>query len=207
MVSPQPGGTGQQRAVLWGLGGFGKTRIALEYLKIHQKDYSAVLWINAATYESAEESFAQAAIELRSRHGFQCSMPLVGSRVNVRLVQRWLASSKNKDWLMVLDSLDDLESFDCRDLLPQCSHGTILVTSTLSDAMEVLGFRGLEISGLDLIDGCEMLLSGAGVEPGSDKGMCFLKSSRSLSNLGLSSRNSNKTYKSDGWSAFSNRTS
>ena len=48
----------QQRVVLWGLGGFGKTRIALEYLRKYQEDYSAILWINAATYDSAEESFA-----------------------------------------------------------------------------------------------------------------------------------------------------
>lgn len=167
--------TWRQRAVLWGLGGFGKTRIALEYLKTYQKDYSAVLWINAATYESAEESFAQAATVLRSRLALQPSLPSLGARADMRLVQQWLASSKNKYWLMVLDSLDDLDSFDCRDLLPRCSHGSIMATSTSSHTMQVLDFQGLEITGLDLVHGCEMLLSDVGAEAGLDKGMCVLK--------------------------------
>ena len=169
MLSLQPGETGRQRAVLWGLGGFGKTRIALEYLKKRQKDYSAVLWINAATQESAEESFAQAATLL----GFasQASLPAAGAKANMRLVQQWLASSKNKDWLMVLDSLDDLDGLDCRGLVPQCSHGNIIVTSTLSSTMDALGFQGLEISGLDLDDGCEMLLSGVGIQASLEKGV------------------------------------
>ena len=171
MLSLRPGETRRQRAILWGLGGFGKTRIALEYLKTYQKDYSAVLWINAATYESAEESFAQAATVLRSRHAIKPSLLPVGAKTNMRLVHQWLASSKNTNWLMVLDSLDDLESFDCRDLIPQCSHGSIIVTSTLSHTMQVLDFQGLEICGLDLVHGCEMLLSGVGAEAGSDKGM------------------------------------
>lgn len=42
----------------------------------------------------------------------------VGARAHVHLVQQWLASGKNKDWLVILDSLDDLESFGCRDLVP-----------------------------------------------------------------------------------------
>lgn len=170
MLSLQPGEARRKGAVLWALGGFGKTRIALEYLKLYQKDYSAVLWINAATYESAKESFAQAAAVLRSRHALQPRLPSVEARTNMRLVQQWLASSKNKDWLMVLDSLDDLESFDCRDLVPQCNHGNIVVTSTLSRTMQVLDFPGLEISGLDLVHGCEMLICGVGVEADSDKG-------------------------------------
>ena len=31
-----------------GLGGVGKTRLAVEYAKIHQTAYSAVLWVSAA---------------------------------------------------------------------------------------------------------------------------------------------------------------
>ena len=170
MLSIPPGETRQQRAVLWGLGGLGKTRIALQYLEIYQKDYSAILWINASTYESAEDSFAQAAIVLRSRLVLQPDLPSVGSRANTRLVQQWLSSSKNQGWLMVLDSLDDLDSFDYRKFVPQCNHGSIIVTSTLSHTMGEFDLQGLEISGLDLVHGCEMLLSGAGVDASLDKG-------------------------------------
>ena len=171
MLSLQPSETGRQGVVLWGLGGFGKTRIALEYVERYQNDYSAIFWINASTYESAEDSFTQAATVLRYRLVLPPHSPSRGTSVNMRLVQQWLASSKNKDWLLVLDSLDDLDSFDCRDLVPQCNHGNIIVTSTLSHLLGVfLEFQGLEISGLDLVHGCEMLLSGVGIETSSDKG-------------------------------------
>lgn len=193
--------------VLWGLGGLGKTRITLEYLKKYQMEYSAVLWINAATYESVEESFAQAATLLRSRHALQASLPSSGAKANMRLVQQWLASSKNKGWLMVLDSLDDLDSFDCRDLVPQCSHGTIVVTSTLSYTMDILGFQGLEISGLDLDHGCEMLLSGVGVHASLEKGVYTLKSSTRFSDVIFSFRNPPKNCESNAWGATGHRTS
>ena len=160
----------QQRAVLWGLGGFGKTRIALEYLRRYQEDYSAILWINAATYDSAEESFARAANILKSRLFFHHHAPSLGVKANIQLVHQWLASSKNIGWLMIIDSLDDLESFDCRDLVPKCSHGSVIVTSTQSQAKDVFQSEGLEIGELVTFDGCKMLLDGVGAEADLKKG-------------------------------------
>lgn len=63
-----------------------------------------------------------------------------------------------------------------------------MVTSTLSHTMQVLDFPGLEISGLDLIHGCEMLLSGVGVEANLDKCTLFEFSSspEGLDRLSLS---------------------
>ena len=201
-----PGTSRQQRAVIWGLGGFGKTRLALQYLKNHQKDYSAMLWINAATYDSAEESFAQAADILKLRLSFHLDAPPVGVRANIRLVHQWLASNKNTDWLMVVDSLDDLESFDCRDLLPQCSHGSVIITSTLSHTRDVLKSQGLGLGALEILDGCQMLLHDLGAKANTEKGIRLTLFTRNLSNHGESPRTSNKNCQSDGRGAFSNRT-
>ena len=201
-----PGTSRQQRAVLWGLGGFGKTRIALEYLKTYQEDYSAILWINAATYDSAEESFAQAANILKSRRFFHPDAPSVGARANMRLVNQWLASKKNIDWLMIIDSLDDLESFDCRDLVPQCSHGSIIVTSTQSHTKNVFQSPSLELGNLKIFDGCQMLLDGVGDGVDSVKGTRLLQYNRRLSNHGESLRTSDRNRQSTEWSTFINRT-
>ena len=194
----------QQRAILWGLGGFGKTRIAIEYLNKHQEDYSAILWINAATYDSVEESFAQAANILKSRLSFHPDAPSVGARANIRLVHQWLASSKNTDWLMVVDSLDDLESFDCRDLVPQCNHGRILVTSKLSQSMDVFKSQGLELGGLEISDACQMLLYGVSAEADSKNGIRLLHLASSLSNYGESLRTSTEYCQSHERSALIN---
>ena len=196
----------QKRVVLWGLGGFGKTRLALQYLKTHQKDYSAMLWINAATYDSTEESFTQAADILKLRLSFHLDAPLVGARANIQLVHQWLASNKNTDWLMVVDSLDDLESFDCRDLVPQCSHGSIVITSTLSHTMDVFKSQGLELGGLEIFNGCQMLLHGVGAKANTEKGIRLIPFTETLSNREKSLRTSIKDCYSDERSASSNRT-
>lgn len=108
---------------------------------------------------------------------------------------------------MVLDSLDDLDAFDCLSLVPQCSHGNIIVTSTVSHAMDVLEFQGLEIHGLDNVHGCEMLLSGVGVEASSDKGMWILESPRGFSDLGHLFRNPETNSQGNERGTSSNRTS
>ena len=191
----------QQRAVLWGLGGFGKTRLALEFLNTYKEEFSAILWINAATYDSVEDSFAQAADILSSRGSLHPITPSTGARANMRLVHQWLASSNNANWLMVIDSLDDLDSFDCRDLVPQCNHGSILITSTLSHSMDVFKSQGLELSGLEVFDGCQMLLDGVGAEANSENGIRLLQFARSLSDHRESLRASNGNCQSDERSA------
>ena len=206
MLSFSPKSSRRREAVLWGLGGFGKTRLALEYLKAYQEDYSAILWINAATYDSAEESFAQAAKVLTSRRSFHAATPSVGARANMRLVHQWLASDKNIDWLMVIDSLDDLESVKCRDFVPECSHGSIVVTSTLSHTKNVFQSQGLELGGLEIFDGCQMLLYDVGAEADSAKGICLPQFIRNPSNHGESLRTFNRNCQSDERSALINRT-
>lgn len=88
MLSLQPGEIGRKAVVLWGLGGFGKTRIALQYLRMYQKYYTAILWINAATFESAEESFTQVASVLASEHASEALPPSAGTRGSMRVVQQ-----------------------------------------------------------------------------------------------------------------------
>lgn len=104
------------------------------------------------------------------------------------------------------DSLDDLKSFDCRDLVPQCSHANIVVTSTLSQNMKILDFQGQGKGELDLTHGWGMLPSDLGAGARLDKDMRVLKPSRRFSDLGLSFRNSNRNHPFNGWVASSDWT-
>src|ERR1700728_3061559 len=52
---------GQKGIVLCGIGGSGKTQLALRYIKQHQQLYTAVIWINASTAEHTIQSFAETA--------------------------------------------------------------------------------------------------------------------------------------------------
>jgi hypothetical protein len=56
--------TGLAHVALFGLGGVGKTQIALEYAYRHLQDYTAIFWINAETNLKLAESFGAQAIAL-----------------------------------------------------------------------------------------------------------------------------------------------
>ena len=153
-----------RHVVIWGLGGQGKSRLVQQYLHLHQSEYHLIIWINAMTLASAQESFAQAAWEMKMRNPSWAGATTAISEANVKLVLRWLSNFRKKRWLLVVDSLDDLESYDPRDILPTCTHGNVIVTSTNSRTPEILRYDGLELGGVLSNDGSEMLLSGLEVE-------------------------------------------
>ena len=150
--------SGQKVVVIWGFGGLGKTRLALQYVKTNQFRYSAVLWVNAATFERAVESVSQAAKNIKYRDE-SISQPTGGEK-DIQIVHQWLLRSNAKDnWLLVIDSVDDVESFECRKLIPQCHCGSIIITSTLSHIDKNLDCQGIELGSIDVTAGVDMLLS------------------------------------------------
>lgn len=63
-----------------------------------------------------------------------------------------------KDWLMILDSADDLE-VDIREMIPNCDHVAILITSNRSNLGSALGLEGLEVETIDQASGVNILFS------------------------------------------------
>jgi DNA replication protein DnaC len=60
---------GVAQVALCGLGGVGKTQIALEYAYLHFQDYTAIFWINAETGLKLAESFSAQATALGLGNG------------------------------------------------------------------------------------------------------------------------------------------
>ena len=150
----------QKIVVLWGLGGSGKSRLALQYLKLSQSTYSAILWINAASDESANESLAQFVAEIEaSERTRQSPLSPRAREIDRNFVKRWLTSASNSSWLIVIDSFDDLENFDCKQLIPQCKYGHIIITTTQFQLAKSLDIQGIEVGSIGLEAGSEMLLS------------------------------------------------
>jgi hypothetical protein len=54
----------QSKFALYGLGGCGKTQIALEYVYRHYDQYETILWISSSSIEKIEKDFAEAAFRL-----------------------------------------------------------------------------------------------------------------------------------------------
>jgi tetratricopeptide (TPR) repeat protein len=123
-----------QSAALHGLGGVGKTQLALEYAYRYALEYSAIFWIGAETSESILSSLLHIAeaLELPERDG-QDQQRVVAA------LQRWF--STHSRWLLVWDNVEDLALLD--RFLPSAPAGAILLT-TRSPALGTLA-RGIDL--------------------------------------------------------------
>ncbi|KAM0331405.1 hypothetical protein ACHAQA_003078 [Verticillium albo-atrum] len=114
-------------AVLYGLGGIGKTQVALE-IAHRSRDLKSVIWIHAGTKDHLEKGF-------REVLGLLDIQPAP----NVdpfRVVEAWLRDPKNGPWLMVVDNVDDVDvvfsekdgngSSNLLSCIPEVSHGSVI---------------------------------------------------------------------------------
>ena len=136
-----------QSSALSGLGGIGKTQIALEYAYRHALDYSAVFWIGAETVESILFSLLRIAEVLqlpeRDKQDQQQVLAAVG---------HWLTI--HHDWLLICDNL---ENFDLLGrFLPATRQGAILIT-TRCQALGTLA-RGIDLEPMAEEEGVLFLL-------------------------------------------------
>jgi tetratricopeptide (TPR) repeat protein len=108
------------KQALFGLGGVGKTQIAVEYAYRHQDEYKAVFWSFAGTEQSLRGGYAAIAGLL--------DLPEKDSQEQAKVtdaVKNWL--EHNAGWLLVLDNADDPAMV--KAFLPQQGKGHILLTS------------------------------------------------------------------------------
>ncbi len=105
---------------LTGMGGIGKTQLAVEYAYRYAGEYDVVWWMPAAERATLAEGYVRLAEALKLP---ECGAP--DQYVTVRAVQRWLG--QHAHWLLVLDNACDVEHV--RDYLPQGHAGHIILTS------------------------------------------------------------------------------
>lgn len=158
-----PSRRGRKSVLLRGIGGSGKTQLALRHIQQDLQRYSAVLWVNASTREHAGLSFTEAAGIISS--SWPPDLPTVYRRDeadDVLKVTARLRSTRYYNWLLVIDSADELDKDELSRYIPTCEHGSVLVTSTRSRACN--GFKPnkpLEVQGLDLQSSSALLLEKA----------------------------------------------
>lgn len=116
--------TGPAR-VLYGMGGVGKTRLAVEYAWGSGERHDAAFFAVAETRERLRTDLAG----LTGLLGLPASNQEDADR---SAVLRWLQG--HTDWLLILDRVDDESAASAVvDLLPQLTTGRVLITSRLTN--------------------------------------------------------------------------
>ncbi|KAI9869294.1 MAG: hypothetical protein M1813_000083 [Trichoglossum hirsutum] len=130
-----------RRVALAGIGGVGKSQIAIEYCyRFKAKNPSGnIFWVHASTATRFGQAYNDVARKL--------SLPGVKDpKANIlQLVYEWLSDEDNGTWLMILDNADDIETFfgarphgsllgaeqtpSLFGYLPRSSKGSIIVTT------------------------------------------------------------------------------
>ncbi|HLZ61583.1 MAG TPA: FxSxx-COOH system tetratricopeptide repeat protein [Ktedonosporobacter sp.] len=146
---------GKQRVqAISGLGGIGKTQIAIEYAYRFREHYHDILWAQADSREVLVSSYLVLAQHLRLRERAEKDQFKV-----LEAVKRWLR--EHKRWLLILDNIEDLALV--REFVPAIRQGAVLLTTQREKTIPVA--RPLVLEMLSQEEGRLFLLKRAGLVP------------------------------------------
>lgn len=168
----------RQSIVLRGMGGIGKSQIALEYIYQNLEDYNAVFWIDASSSNAVNDSGRKIMNTLithyakinRGSHTFQdvaIDLDIPGQITSDwelsrdaaveawKYVQNWLAKDGNRGWCIIVDGLNyERDAQRVQALLPKCAYGHVIITSRVP----VHNYRLVDVPVLDRDSGPRLLL-------------------------------------------------
>ncbi|KAJ7454162.1 P-loop containing nucleoside triphosphate hydrolase protein [Mycena latifolia] len=131
--------------VLHGLGGAGKTQIALKFIEGSLNQFSDIFLIDSSTVETIDTGLRNIAVTRRTGITAQDAL-------------YWL-SSKPNTWLLLFDNADD-PKINLNEFFPQCNHGNILITSR-NPGLQVYSGSHSVVLDMEKTDAVELLLKSA----------------------------------------------
>ena len=138
------------RIALYGLGGTGKTQIALEYAYRNRHLYCAMYWISGVN----RESICNGLLEIGETAGIVDSHTVEDRTAAAKKVLVWM--DQQIQWLLVIDNVDDLTALD--GVLPDImGNGHTLITMRDMNANGIPA-EGFEVTIMCACEATEMLL-------------------------------------------------
>jgi hypothetical protein len=166
--------------VLLGMGGQGKTQLALEYCRVAKTSerYQAIFWIDASSPNTTSRGFETVAAKISSPRRVFDDIESKIAFVKETL-GRW-----EKPWLMVFDNYDQPDKFkNISAYFPQGQTGSILFTSRHADSKR-LGVV-IRLTHMTEDEGLELLLRQSGLERNDNNNAEGIKIVKTLGYLPL----------------------
>ncbi|KAL6881404.1 P-loop containing nucleoside triphosphate hydrolase protein [Trichoderma novae-zelandiae] len=135
-----------------GMGGAGKSQLALEYLFQNKQKYKGRFWIRAEDAAIIQQDFARVSNYLGPGDTGVADLKMADGTVKdlkkaVQTVKDWF-SGTSEPWLLVFDNVND--ATDIQEYLPTSGRGSVIVTTRDRDAADNLGqwTKTIELQGL-----------------------------------------------------------
>ena len=137
----QGNGSRRSTVVLQGLGGIGKTQLAVTFLKQQRDTYSAIFWLNGKNENVLKQSFTNMAKRLYDNYPSSTLLRTAAESKDadqvVGAMKRWLSTKGNIQWMLVFDNIDnpklpgikDPQAYDIESYFPEAHQGFILITT------------------------------------------------------------------------------
>jgi len=140
---------------LHGMGGYGKTRLVVEYAHRFGDAYSCVLLLNAESPQSLDADLAALCERHRLDLGGPHELPKAQDD-RVDMAKRWLVH--HTGWLLIADNADTSDAARAvAQLVRDCPQGQVLVTTRLADWGS--SFAPLPLQGLQPAAAKQLLLA------------------------------------------------
>ena len=136
------------RIAIHGMGGIGKTQIAIEYCFRYQHSYDHIFWLSAAERTTLLSGFASI---VKQTNCIAITDNSLLEEIAAEMI-KWLDQHDN--WLLVLDNLDDVLAV--QNLLPRGGH--TLITTRLKDVKQIPA-EGLEVDLMEESEAIDLLLN------------------------------------------------
>jgi hypothetical protein len=126
--------------IVSGLGGIGKTQLAIQFVKLHEDKFSSTFFIDAHSQESVSRTFLGIHLLLWGDCNKQASGIVDESKMlDTRMISEvldWFCLDGNTRWLLIFDNVDrqpsDPDGIDITAFFPPCNRGSILITTRLN---------------------------------------------------------------------------
>ena len=148
---------------LHGLGGVGKTQIAIQYAYLHKTQFDIICWLRANDWSTLVSSY----VELSQDPDLTAvgAPPFEEGLENASIAKRmimWFKRETTLKWLLIFDNVDKIddrhETHSLVELIPRGDCGCVLATSRNQASDGELASAGCEVGEMNQGDAVDFLL-------------------------------------------------